>query len=223
MTAGQLVAFLELYLRFVKRGFRVPQLINSVQAGGVAYRRLKPLLAPPLSVDGEPLRASFTPGYVAGLQRQVSSTPGGPAPPYSPAHGDEGEIESPGSRPSEGSPDLEQRGSSLPRVTFRYSGRRTGPSLSDLTLSIPAGALVGVTGAVGSGKSALAKALVGLYPLEQGQILVDGVPLDAIGAEERAALIGYLPQDPWLFSGTVRENIVFGAPALDRPVALTIW
>jgi ATP-binding cassette subfamily B protein len=62
MTAGQLVAMLELYLQFVKRGFRVPQLINSVQAGGVAYRRLKPLLAPALSVEGDPPRASFRPG-----------------------------------------------------------------------------------------------------------------------------------------------------------------
>jgi ATP-binding cassette, subfamily B, multidrug efflux pump len=101
----------------------------------------------------------------------------------------------------------------LADVTFRYPGAAR-PSLSDLTLSIPAGALVGVTGAVGSGKSALAKALVGLYPLEGGQIRVDGVPLDTIEAEERASLIGYLPQDPWLFSGTVRENVVFGATAL---------
>src|SRR5207237_6783138 len=69
MTAGQLVAFLELYLQFVKRGFRVPQLINSVQAGGVAYRRLLPLLAPALPVDGRPANASFRPGCVAGLAR----------------------------------------------------------------------------------------------------------------------------------------------------------
>src|SRR5215213_2138989 len=75
LTAGQLVAFLELYLQFVKRGFRVPQLINSVQAGGVAYRRLKPLLAPALSVEGEPPRASFRLGYVAGLQRDQADVP----------------------------------------------------------------------------------------------------------------------------------------------------
>jgi ABC-type multidrug transport system fused ATPase/permease subunit len=98
----------------------------------------------------------------------------------------------------------------LADVVFRYPGA-TRPSLSDLTLSIPAGALVGVTGAVGSGKSALAKALVGLYQLEGGEIRLDDVPLTSIAAEERAALIGYLPQDPWLFSGTVRENVVFGA------------
>ena len=101
----------------------------------------------------------------------------------------------------------------LADVTFRYPGAAR-PSLSDLTLSIPAGALVGVTGAVGSGKSALAKALVGLYPLEGGEIRLNDVPLQTLVAEERAALIGYLPQDPWLFSGTVRENIVFGAEGL---------
>ena len=75
-----------------------------------------------------------------------------------------------------------------------------------------------MTGAVGSGKSALAKALVGLYPLEGGEIRVNGAPLSALDAEERAALIGYLPQDPWLFSGTVREN-VFGAEGLGDAAA----
>jgi ATP-binding cassette subfamily B multidrug efflux pump len=211
MTAGQLVAFLELYLLFVKRGFRVPQLINSVQAGGVAYRRLTPLLAAALSVDGEPRRASFKPGYVAGLRRQVSSTPGGSTPRI--ADRDEGEI-GPGQPAKRGAAGRGAVRVELAEVVFRYPGAAR-PSLSDLTLSIPAGALVGVTGAVGSGKSALAKALVGLFPLENGQILVDGVSLTALGAEERAALIGYLPQDPWLFSGTVRENVVFGAPALE--------
>jgi ATP-binding cassette subfamily B multidrug efflux pump len=213
MTAGQLVAFLELYLLFVKRGFRVPQLINSVQAGGVAYRRLKPLLAPALSVDGEPPRASFKPGYVAGLHRQVSSTSGGSTPRL--AGRDDAEL-GPGPPAQRG---VVGRGAvrvDLAEILFRYPGA-TRPALSDLTLSIPAGALVGVTGAAGSGKSALAKALVGLYQLEHGQILIDDVPLTAIGAEERAARIGYLPQDPWLFSGTVRENVVFGAPALESP------
>src|SRR5215210_2871232 len=75
MTAGQLVAMLELYLQFVKRGFRVPQLINSVQAGGVAFRRLRPLLAPALPVEGEPPWASFRLGYVAGLHRDETDVP----------------------------------------------------------------------------------------------------------------------------------------------------
>ena len=47
MTVGAFIAYLELYLRFVNRGFRVPQMINSIQGGAAAYERLQPLLAPP--------------------------------------------------------------------------------------------------------------------------------------------------------------------------------
>ena len=103
-------------------------------------------------------------------------------------------------------------------VTFTYPGA-SRPAVSDLSLTIPAGAMVGVTGAVGSGKSGLAKALVGVYQLQEGRILLDGRPLTSFQAAERAATIGYLPQDPWLFSGTVRDNVVFGASELDGPTA----
>jgi len=95
-------------------------------------------------------------------------------------------------------------------VTFRYSVA-TAPALHDIWLDIPAGALVAVTGPVGAGKSALARTLLGLYPLEAGQVLVDGRPLEDIPAAERAARTGYLSQDPYLFSGTVRDNIVLGS------------
>jgi ATP-binding cassette, subfamily B, multidrug efflux pump len=218
LTAGQLVAFLDLYLRFVQRGFRVPQLINSVQAGGVAYRRVLPLLAPPLTVKGEPARASFRPGYVAGLERRETSPrlPEKIAPP-APLRTGEGAACSPLSGAERGAEGVRSPVKlDLQGVSFSYPGAPQ-PSLTDLSLSIPAGALVGVTGAVGSGKSALAKALVGLYKLADGRILVDGRRLDTFTAQERAALIGYLPQDPWLFAGSVRENIVFGAPDLNGP------
>ena len=61
MTVGAFFAYLQLYLRFVGRGFRIPQLINSVQSGGAAYARLRPLLAPALPIRGEPAWASFRP------------------------------------------------------------------------------------------------------------------------------------------------------------------
>src|SRR5205823_4413506 len=83
MTVGAFVAYLELFLRFVNRGHRIPQLVNSIQSGAAAYARLRPLLAPALPVEGEPRLASFRPGHIAGIARSrrsaLARTPG-PAP-----------------------------------------------------------------------------------------------------------------------------------------------
>jgi ABC-type multidrug transport system fused ATPase/permease subunit len=95
---------------------------------------------------------------------------------------------------------------SIQCATFRYPGSDTAV-LDNVSLEIPAGALVAVTGPVGAGKSALARVLLGFYPLQSGCVLLDGRPLDTLTQPERAARIGYLPQTPFLFSGTIRENI----------------
>jgi ATP-binding cassette, subfamily B, multidrug efflux pump len=188
MTIGAFIAYLELYLRFVNRGFRVPQMINSIQGGAAAYVRLHPLLAPPLPLASEPPGASFRAGHLVGMQEPVPTLPAVPTGPLA---------------------------VSLQGVTFRYS-TATAPALHDIWLDIPAGALIAVTGPVGSGKSALARALLGLYPLEAGQVLLDGRPLECIPVAERAARTGYLPQDPYLFSGTVRDNILLGSATLHQ-------
>ena len=180
LTLGAFVAYVQLYLRFVERGVRVPQLLNSIQSGASAYARLRPLLAPPLGQAAEPPRASFRHGHVAGL-----GVPDPPAPP---------------TRATPVAVDFEH-------VTFRYPGA-SAPALRDLSLAIPAGTFIGVTGAVASGKSGLARALLGLYPLEGGRILLDGRPLPEVPPAERAAFTGYLPQDPFLFSGSVTENVL---------------
>jgi len=183
MTVGAFVAYLELFLRFVNRGHRIPQLVNSVQSGAAAYARLRPLLAPALGVAGEPPSASFRAGHIAGIAR-ITATPT-PRP----------------------------RGPAAVRLrdlTFRYPGGE-GPALRGLDLDIPAGSLVAITGPVGSGKSALARAILGIYPVESGTVLIDGQPLGELTPKERRGLIGYLPQDAFLFSGSLRENVALRA------------
>jgi len=175
MTVGGFVAYLELYLRAVNRGLReVPVLINQIQASAAAYARIQALCAPPLTMRGEPPFASFRPNHIVGMN--------------SPANNANARVYSTGAVPV-----------SIQNITFRYPGA-TEPALKNVSLEIPAGALVAVTGPVGSGKSALARALLGLYPLESGRVLFDG----------HAPAVGYLPQEPFLFSGSVRENILFG-------------
>src|SRR5262245_23216384 len=160
MTVGGFIAYLELFLRFVNRGHRIPQLVNSLQSGAAAYARLRPLLAPPLPTSSEPRFASFRSGHVAGI----------------------GAWTAPPGRRSVGPVSLSARD-----VTFHYPGTEN-PALSGLNLDVSAGALVAVTGAVGSGKSALARAIVGVHPVSSGCVIIDGKPLDELPVSERRAL-----------------------------------
>lgn len=191
LTVGAFVAYTELFLRFANRAYRIPQMFNSIQSGGAAYTRLKPLLAPASGVQGEPPLASYMPGRVVGVDAPL------PAPPQ-----------------------VEERplGVRLQSVTFRYPHAAT-PALQNVSAEIPPGSFVAVTGPVGGGKSALLRAILGLYPLEEGEIQLDGRALTQIPTAERAARIGYLPQDPYLFSGSIRENISFGMTAADDALA----
>jgi ATP-binding cassette subfamily C protein LapB len=104
-------------------------------------------------------------------------------------------------------------------VTFRYPGQEVA-ALTRVSLNIKAGERVGVIGRVGSGKSTLAKLLVGLYPPSDGSILADGIDLRQIDPADLRRNIGYLPQNMVLFAGTVRDNLLIGAPHADDAALL---
>jgi ATP-binding cassette subfamily C protein len=91
--------------------------------------------------------------------------------------------------------------------------------LSGISFSVEPGKMVAVIGPSASGKSTLARAIVGLWQPFGGQIKLDGARLDQWNPEELGQHIGYLPQDVELFAGTVRENIArFRADAKDEDV-----
>lgn len=104
-------------------------------------------------------------------------------------------------------------------VSFRYPGQDLA-ALNRLSLTIRAGDRVGIIGRVGSGKSTLAKLLVGLYSPAEGAILADGIDLRQIDPADLRRNIGYLPQNMVLFAGTVRDNLLIGAPHADDAALL---
>ena len=99
-------------------------------------------------------------------------------------------------------------------VSFRYGSDRGG--VQDISLTIPADSMVALGGASGSGKSTLARLLLGLAQPESGQITVNNVDL---GQKDQAAWrsrLAWVPQQPFFFSATIRENLLLGRPDADE-------
>ena len=99
-------------------------------------------------------------------------------------------------------------------VAFGY-GDRPGDALGGVSMTLRRGERVGVIGPVGSGKSTLVKAVLGLLPPREGSILVNGVDLRSTDLESYRAKVGYVPQEALLFSGTLRENVDLGSDSPD--------
>jgi ATP-binding cassette subfamily B protein len=101
----------------------------------------------------------------------------------------------------------------LEGVWFSYGqDRGEAWALSDIDLHIPAGQTVALVGETGAGKSTLAKLVARFYDPQRGRVLVDGRDLRDLRATGLRAQLGIVPQEGFLFSGTVRENIAFGRP-----------
>jgi ATP-binding cassette, subfamily B, multidrug efflux pump len=94
-------------------------------------------------------------------------------------------------------------------LTFTY-GEAREPALHDINLHIALGQTVAFVGAVGSGKSTLMNLITRLLDAEPGQVLIDGRPIREIPLGVLRSSIGYVPQETFLFSETIAENIAFG-------------
>jgi ATP-binding cassette subfamily B protein len=93
------------------------------------------------------------------------------------------------------------------------------PVLHDISLHVPAGSTLAVVGPTGSGKSTLAALIARLWEARAGSVLIDGRPIRDYPVAELRRAIGYVPQDTFLFSETIRENIGFGVEnVLDEAV-----
>ena len=102
----------------------------------------------------------------------------------------------------------------LSHVSFRFPSQASTdvPALQDVSLSIRRGEKIGFIGASGSGKTTLMNVLLRFYREQQGQVLVDGVPMTTQHLNAWYELVGYVKQDTFLMEASIQDNITLGAP-----------
>ncbi|MBD2522617.1 ABC transporter ATP-binding protein [Nostoc sp. FACHB-133] len=100
-------------------------------------------------------------------------------------------------------------------LSYSYPGSTT-PALENVNFTIAPGETVAIVGAIGSGKSTLANALPRLLDIESGQLFLDGLDITKIALADLRGAIAYVPQDSFLFSTTIKNNIRYGDPISEQ-------
>ena len=103
-------------------------------------------------------------------------------------------------------------------VDFSYNPNH--PLIEGLNLSVPAGSKVAIVGPTGAGKSTLINLLMRFYPVNKGEILLDGQPITDYSRESLRKLIGMVLQETWIKSGTIHDNIAYGYPNATRELVI---
>ncbi len=104
------------------------------------------------------------------------------------------------------------RGPAIALDRVSYAHRPGRPVLAEASLHVPAGTLLALTGLSGSGKSTLLSLLVRLAHPQSGRVTVDGRDIAGIPLSQLRELVTLVPQDPWLHTGTIEQNIRYGHP-----------
>jgi ATP-binding cassette subfamily B protein len=100
-------------------------------------------------------------------------------------------------------------------LCFRYGDAGRAPALSGISLRVPAGTVLGIVGPVGSGKTTLASLIPRLFEVPDGQLLIDGIDVNRIPLRTLRGSIAMVPQDSFLFSLTLADNVAYGLPSAD--------
>jgi ATP-binding cassette subfamily B protein len=98
------------------------------------------------------------------------------------------------------------------QVTFRYHPESDVNTLENVSFAVQPGQMVALVGRSGSGKTTLSKLILGLYPVTEGKILIDGYDVTSLSLRSLRQQIGVVDQDTFLFGGTIRENISISHP-----------
>ena len=182
MGVGSLVSFLG-YLTLVQQPIvQLGTIINRVQRGLASYKRLKAVFdEPSVPAFDRVLNESVARGLVPSVEVENVVA----------AYED---------------PKLDEDGFTLTENT----GNNDHPALNGVSMSVPAGGSLGIAGATGSGKTTLFQLIMKLRPTLSGTIKIGGVDINDLPAATLRSVTGYVPQDGFLFSATIAENIALG-------------
>ncbi|MGE5560940.1 MAG: ABC transporter ATP-binding protein [Chloroflexota bacterium] len=193
-TVGAFTSFLMMFVAMSTRTLMAARTINRAYIGAAAWKRIETKLLGP---DGRAVLDSrvTSPFADAGLRGAPSASRVAAATAVPESDGELAPAATGGTR-------IVAR-----NLSFTFPGA-TKPAINGLNWTIPPGAWIGVTGPIGSGKTALALALSGLYPYA-GSLVYDGRELADYSPQEKVRRIAYLGQEAFLFSATIAENISF--------------
>jgi len=121
---------------------------------------------------------------------------------------EEGRATGPGLEWGGDKPIALQTGLACRGVQFRYQQDEGAYALRDIHVQIPAGRMTAIAGRSGAGKSTLVDMLIGLLKPESGEVLIDGTALTESSRQSLRRSVSYVPQDPFLFNGTIRDNML---------------
>jgi ATP-binding cassette subfamily B protein len=201
LTSGALIAFILYIDLFFSPIQQLSQVFDSWQQTRVSVARIADLmrletLTPPAVEPIVPgrLRGAITLDHVRFSYPSVSARSG---------------IDRDGATPR-----AERRGPKDPRLLLAADAVLSKPpeALRGIDLHIEAGETVALVGQTGAGKSTVMKLLARFYDPDQGAVRVDGLDLRTLDLPEYRRQLGYVPQESFLFTGTIRDNIAYGRP-----------
>jgi ATP-binding cassette subfamily B protein len=206
LTSGALIAFILYIDLFFSPIQQLSQVFDSWQQTRVSVARIADLmrldtLTPPPAdpiVPGR-LRGAITLDHVRFSYPSVTSRPG---------------LDGDGAMPALATPRAERRGPKDPRFLQAADAALFKPpeALRGIDLHIEAGETVALVGQTGAGKSTVMKLLARFYDPDQGAVRVDGLDLRTLDLLGYRRQLGYVPQEAFLFTGTIRDNIAYGRP-----------
>jgi len=215
VTAGTVVAFVAALSNLFEPINQLSQLYTTYQSGMAALEKIFQLLdvRPDLTDSPDAIELPRIDGAVSfeDISFAYAPTRRRGAPSAGDSTASNGSARANGSAATNGSSNGAAKiGSALPVAS--ESSEQTALALDHVSLDIPPGQTVALVGATGAGKSTMAKLLARFYDPTEGRVLVDGHDLRDISSSSLRSQLGIVPQEAFLFSGTIKENIAFGRP-----------